>query len=168
MRFSRALFVPGIWWEWQWWSRSGWNFFSSWVTEQIEKADESQQSRGCFSSVVVVFPRVRGVIWGNFPNWAFMPIIMLVFSKFWLEDADLRTHLSSIYVWIHEVYPRCGLLAVKHKPHIFTILTKTRQWGDQIPFPYFINVVFAEGIACQMYIVNVDKLFFVYTGFSKY
>lgn len=23
----------------------------------------SQQSRGCFSSVVVVFPRVRGVIW---------------------------------------------------------------------------------------------------------
>ena len=99
-----------------------------------------------------------------------MPIIMLVFSKFWLEleDADLRSNLSSIYVWIHEVYPRCGLLAVKHKPHIFTILTKTRQWGDQIPFPYFINVVFAEGIACQMYIVNVDKLFFVYTGFSKY
>lgn len=30
--------LEGIWWEWQWWSPSGWSFFSSWVTEQIEKA----------------------------------------------------------------------------------------------------------------------------------
>ena len=35
---SVSLEREGIWWEWQWWSRSGWNFFSSWVTEQIEKA----------------------------------------------------------------------------------------------------------------------------------
>ncbi|CAJ1367656.1 unnamed protein product [Effrenium voratum] len=32
------LETEGIWWEWQWWGSSGWSFFSSWVTEQIEKA----------------------------------------------------------------------------------------------------------------------------------
>ena len=35
--FCRVM-TAGIWWEWQWWSPSGWSFFSSWVTEQIEKA----------------------------------------------------------------------------------------------------------------------------------
>ena len=35
---ERLVNVPGIWWEWQWWSPSGWSFFSSWVTEKIEKA----------------------------------------------------------------------------------------------------------------------------------
>lgn len=35
---SWSLEMEGIWWEWQWWSPSGWSFFSSWVTEQIEKA----------------------------------------------------------------------------------------------------------------------------------
>ncbi|CAE7290798.1 unnamed protein product, partial [Symbiodinium necroappetens] len=32
------LETEGMWWEWQWWGPSGWSFFSSWVTEQIEKA----------------------------------------------------------------------------------------------------------------------------------
>ena len=36
--------LGGIWWEWQWWGPSGWSFFSSVVTEQIEKAAPQQVS----------------------------------------------------------------------------------------------------------------------------